>query len=484
MSKTIFRPPVVTILGHVDHGKTTLLDYIRKSHIVKKEVGGITQKIGAYEISTEIKGYPIDRITFIDTPGHEIFTQLRSRGANVADIAILLIDAKESVMPQTVESIFHIKSAKIPFIIAINKIDLPGADIEKVKRDLVKHKVIVEDKGGDIVAIPISAKTGKGVNDLLEAILFLSNELNLSYSPTNPLEAYIIETKKDKRGIVVSAIIKDGKLSIGDFVYTENKKIKIRSILNDRGEKIKEAIPSTPCELLGFEEFPQVGSKITSTAQTIKKELKTPPSKRVRIEDLLVQKKEEKKLNIIIRADSYGSLEAITNSLEKKGNIHILLKGVGNINKSDVFLAKTTKAIIIGFSVNIEQEIKDLSKQEKVLIKTYNIIYKLLEELHEVADLLKEKEEKEKNIKGEVKILATFVIDNQTVYGVRVVKGKINLGDSGEVYRNEKKIGKVKLVSLKIKTKKVVKVKKNQEAGMVFDPQLDIKIGDMIKFIL
>lgn len=487
MDKLIPRPPIVCVLGHVDHGKTTLLDYIRKSRLTTKEHGGITQKIGAYEVVCQFKGYLTNKITFIDTPGHEAFSQMRARGANIADMAILIIDAKDSVMLQTIESISHIKAAKIPFIVAINKIDLPDANIEKVKSDLVKNEVLIEGKGGNIPTVSISAKTGKGINELLETILLLSSELNLTYNQKNSPKAYIIETKKDKRGVVVSVIIKDGKLKIGDLIYVEGKKVKIRSMINDLGQPANEVLPSTPFELLGFDELPEVGSLITTeirlSAKKIEKQINI-SDRKIDLDLILHPPHEEKQLSVIIKADSQGALEAICNSLCQKDSIKIILKAVGDINKSDTFLAKTTKSIIIGFNVDVPFEVKDLIKQEKIILKTYNIIYELLEELEEVAKLLKEKEEKEKNLKAEVKILATFIIEKEKVYGVKVNKGKINLDDQIDIYRENKLIGKSKIVSLKIRAKKVNEVKKNQEAGIIVFPPLDIRIGDVIKSIL
>lgn len=482
------RPAIVTILGHVDHGKTSLLDFIRKSRLAAKEHGGITQRIGAYEINTGFEGYPTDRITFIDTPGHEAFSKLRSRGANIADIAILVIDAKDSLKPQTVESIQHIKNAKIPFIVALNKIDLPDANPDRVTIDLLKYEVLVEDKGGTVPVVKISAKTGQGVNDLLESILLLSADMNLTYDTDAPPEAYIVETKKDRRGIVVSAIIKNGTLKVTDVVYNLEKKAKIRSMVDDLGKQIREIEPSTPVELLGFEEIPEVGSLITNE-EGEKKIQEKMNAKRNSMEELRAmlsqteQKEEKKQLSIIVKAESQGTLEAILGSLADNDNIIIQSNGIGDIHKSDIFLAKTTKSLVIGFSVNVDNEVRELSKQEKVIIKTYSIIYELLEELEEVSDLLAEKEQQEKNLKGEAKVLATFIIEGETIFGVKVTKGKITNGDQIEFYRGDSPIGKTKLVSLKHRAKTVVEVKKDQEAGMLFYPILDIKVGDMIKCI-
>ncbi len=484
----MIRPPVVTILGHVDHGKTTLLDFIRKTNTTEKEYGGITQKIGAYEITTDFKDYKTNKITFIDTPGHEAFSKIRSRGANVADIALLLIDGKDSVMPQTVESIYHIKNAQLPFIVVINKIDLPEANPEKVKNDLLKHEVIVEGKGGQIPVVLISAKTGRGIKELLEMILLVASDLNLTYDLNTSSLAYIIETKKDKRGIVVSAIIKNGKIKVGDFLFVEDQKFKVRALYNDKNQLIKEVIPSMPFEILGFEKLPEVGTLITNQPKSIikKKGDSQTIKKSFSLDDVLGKTNiQEKRLSLIIKTDNQGSLEAIRESIKDNKNIDIILCAIGEINKSDVFLAKTTKSIIIGFNVKPVKEASILADQEKIIIKTYQIIYELIYEISEVAKLLKEKENKEKNLKGEAKILAQFKIGNEIAYGVIITKGKLNLNDKLEIY-NEKNnlIGKTKLVSLKIHSKSVNEVKKGQKAGMIFSPPLDISIGYMIKCIL
>jgi len=483
----IVRPPIVTILGHVDHGKTTLLDYIRQSTIAQKEHGRITQKIGGYEVKCEIKGYPVNKITFIDTPGHEAFSRLRSRGANVADVAILLIDAKDSLMPQTVESIFHIKTANIPMIVALNKIDLPEANSEKVKRDLLKHDILVEGQGGKIPVVSVSAKTGAGVKELLETILLVTSDMNLKTSPTNSLQAFIIETKKDRRGIVVSAIIKDGQINVGDVVYCGPDKIKIRSLIDDNNRLINQVVPSKPFEILGFDKLPEVGSLISDKPQGQNPpDLDKPNSQpaQFNLQTILQQPLTEKQLSLVIKTDSQGSLEAIEGMLSKNEKVNLILKAVGNIHKSDVFLAKTTGSIVIGFNIKPDPEVVQIAKQEKVIIKTYNIIYELINELTEVADLLQEKAAKERNLKGEAKILASFTIEGERVFGVKIIKGKINLADELEIYRNDQMIGRAKLVSLKNRAKKIAEAKKDQEAGMIFSTQLDIHIGDVIKCIL
>ncbi len=479
------RPPVITILGHVDHGKTTLLDYIRKSSVAAKEHGGITQSIGAYEITTDIKGYSVNKVTLIDTPGHEAFSKLRSRGANVADIALLIVDAKDSLKPQTIESISHIKAAKIPYIVVANKSDLPDARPEKVQLDLLKYEVMVEQKGGDVPFISISAKTGQGVHELLETILIIASNANLQYDPAASAIAYVIETKKDKRGNVVSAIIKNGTLKVGDLVWsTFGHDAKIRSLLNDTGVQIKTVTPSMPFELLGFKDLPEVGSMVTTAKTELlnSQNFKTHSDAPFTLDTILNKPKTDKRLSIIIKTDTQGSQEAILESLKENKNTTIALSAVGEITKSDIFLAKTTKSIVIGFKTKPPLDVLDLAKQEKVVVKMYNIIYELLDELTEVADLLKEKEEREKNIKGEAKVAALFVIAGEKICGVRINKGKANVGDKIEAYRADVLVGKSKLVSLKNRAKQVEEVKKDQEAGMVFEPKLDIKVGDMIRF--
>jgi len=483
------RPPIIAILGHVDHGKTTLLDFIRSSRIAAKEHGGITQRIGGYTAKTGIKGYATDEITFIDTPGHEAFSRLRLRGASVADIAVLIIDGKDSIMPQTIESISHIKQANIPCIVAINKTDLPEAKPEKVKNDLLRHGIQVEDKGGDVPVALISAKTGKGVKELIETILLVAADKNLQYDPDAPFEAYIIETKKDKRGIVASVIIKNGTLRVGDPIYAGSVKGKVKSLVNDLGDHLQVVTPSLAFELLGFEGQPAVGSLITPTEialiPTEEKEKKKEDPAAFNMKTFYNSQAEpQKKLSIIIKADSQGSLEAIDAILSEDPNIEIILKAVGSVYKSDIFLAKVSKAIVIGFNTQIEQDVKDIAKQEKVIVKSYSIIYELLDELEEVASLLQEKEQHEKNLKGEAKILALFTIEGEKVFGSKLSKGKFELGDELEIHRNGNIIGKSKIVSLQIRAKKVEEVKKEQECGIILSPALDIRVGDVVKCIL
>lgn len=475
------RSPVVVVLGHVDHGKTTLLDYIRSSNRAAREVGGITQSIGAYEAKIESKEYPIDTITFIDTPGHEAFSQLRLQGANVADLAILMVDGVDSLMPQTMESIFHIQNAKIPYIIAVNKMDLPGASLEKVKKDLSIKGVLVEGQGGDVPVVPISAKKGEGIQDLLETILVLSSLNKLTYSENNPLQAFIIESRTTKAGIALSVIVKDGVLRVGDTVFAGNLQAKIKALTTDTGESVKEILPSRPCVLLGFNELPEVGLSLTKAAVGGQQEAHAVTEQKTTASYFSEPVEEAKKLKVILKTDTQGSLDALLGTIAKNDTIEVVLSGLGEITKSDIFLAKVSKAIVIGFSISTNKTIEALAKEERVVIRTYNIIYELLDELTEVSDLMAEKEQKEKSVKSESKIVATFIIEKEKIAGINILKGKLNIGDAVELYRNDKLITHSKIVSLRQRAKTVPEAKKGEEAGVLFYPQLDFIVGDVIK---
>ena len=474
-----YRPPVVVVLGHVDHGKTTLLDYIRKTSVTAREAGGITQSIGAYEAITAIEGYHTSKITFIDTPGHEAFTKLRMRGAQVADIAILIVDATASVMPQTIESIAHIQQAGIPFIVAMNKVDLKTANTTTVKQDLAKHEVQVEGFGGTVPEVEISAKTGAGVNDLLEGVLYIASEQNLTYDLNAPLEAYIIETQQQKAGITASCIIKNGRIKVGETVFAAYQEAKIRALMSDAGTHIQEAVPSMPFVLLGFKEIPDVG--IALSREKLATEQAEAPVQAAAHDFSDFFEEESKKLRLILKADTQGALDAIVPNLEKSETIEIVMSAIGDINNSDIFLARVSKAVVIGFNLKPSKQIEMLSKHEKVVIKTYNIIYKLLEELLEVSDLMKEREDKEKSFKGEAKVVSIFTIDGNKIAGVKVKKGRLDTHDRVEVFRQERSQGEALLTSIKQRAKSVKEVKKDEEAGLLFEPQLDIMTGDVIK---
>ena len=334
--------------------------------------------------------------------------------------------------------------------------------------------------GGDIPVVGISAKNGTGVNELLETILMIASLEEYKYSENNPLKAFTIESKLDKSGPTVSVIIKDGTLKVGDTVYSGDKMAKIRALINDSGERIDKVYPSTPFVLLGFKDLPEVGVSITKEAIN-KEELKEKVQfKQVDANDFFA-KEEKKKLKIIIKAESQGSLEALSYSLAKNDNIEVVLSGVGDVNKSDIYLANISKAIIIGFAINVDRNTQELADQEKVVIKLYKLIYDLIDELFEVSNLLAEKEDKEKSVKGEAKVLAKFMIEKEVIAGIMVHKGKLNLNDTVEIYRNDKLFIKTKIVSLRHRAKSVEEVKKNEEGGVIFYPQFDFVNGDVIK---
>ena len=434
------RPPIVVILGHVDHGKTSLLDAIRGFDTTLKEFGGITQKIGAFQESG---------ITFIDTPGHEAFTKMRSRGATVADIAVLVVAANDSVMPQTVESIKIIKEAKIPYIVAINKIDLPEANVDKVIQDLLRHEVLLENYGGDVQFIKVSATKKTGIKDLLDLIQLLSEVKEISGDPEAALEFAVIESSLSKsRGPVATLIIRNGSLRIGQEIEIDAVKSKIRALIDYQGKNISEATPGMPVEVLGLSQIPQIGSTITKT------EIK------------------EGQLNLILKTDTLGSMEAITGKIPE--NVNLIDISTGDISEKDVLLAKSTKAIILGFNVKASSSTLKLAQTEKVLIRTYKIIYKLLEELQDAAEgVLLDSQPEE--VMGTGQILAIFPYEKMLVAGVKITDGRMAKGDLVKIKTQTSKIK-----SVRIGKEEVNKVEVGKECGLLFEPQIDFRPGDDI----
>ncbi|OGY24152.1 MAG: translation initiation factor IF-2 [Candidatus Woykebacteria bacterium RBG_13_40_15] len=474
--KTNTRPPVVAILGHVDHGKTTLLDYIRKTHVAEKEEGGITQHIGAYQI--EYKGR---KITFIDTPGHEAFSAMRARGGQVSDLAVLIVAADDGVMPQTKESIAHIKAANIPFIVAINKMDMPGANVERVKKELSKEEVFVEGYGGDVVIVPISAKTGQGVDELLEMIDLVADLAELKKEEGKPFEGVVIESRLDKsRGPIASILVKKGVLKYGDTVFTKTASGKVKSLTDSLGSRLIAVEISTPIEVLGFTKVPKVGEIVKSFPEEYKEEGKE--TKQVLSKTNLPQLSEDE-IRLIIKADVMGSLEAITNSLEslkdEDQKIKIFYAETGDISESDVLLAAAIKAIIIGFNVGINSSAERLASEEKVLIRNYKLIYELLEELKEGLHALSEKKVEEE-VFGKAEIIALFKIDSTRIAGCRVVEGRINRDDTIVLKRGEKELGRAKIVSMKHRESDINEANVGDEFGLVLEKDLPFAKGDII----
>jgi len=454
------RPPIVSVLGHVDHGKTTLLDALRKTSVASREAGGITQTIGASMVVTSAGG----KITFIDTPGHAAFSKMRSRGTSASDIAILAVAADDGVKPQTIESLKYIKEAKIPYIVALTKTDLASASAEKVKGQLEKEGILFEGRGGDVPLVSVSAKAGTGLNDLLEIILLLAEVNEVKGDPKDPLEAVVIETSKGKQGSVVSVVVKDGTLKVAEIVSADEISTKVRGLFNHLGRPVKEILPGEPGQILGFSSLPSVGSRLKSEVEITLSEEKIGSS---RIKDT------EGGLPVLIKAKSSGALEAVLGSIPK--GIFVLGSGVGDINDSDIFLAKSGQTSkIFAYGVKVSANVLRLAQTEDIKIESFEIIYELLERL---AVLLK-KEEKE--IFGKAEIIASFPLDDKRVAGCKVIEGRIARGDSLVLSRGETETGKVKAVSMKKMKKEINKAELGEEFGILLEPQLDFQKGDML----
>ena len=469
------RPPIVAVLGHVDHGKTTLLDYIRKTSVAASEHGGITQAIGAYQIETKNR-----RITFIDTPGHEAFAKMRERGANVADIAILVIAADDSVKPQTIESIKQIQNAGIPMIVAINKVDLPAANIDRVKGDLAKHGVQLEGFGGDIPFMPVSAKQGTGVSELLDLILLVSDMKGITGNPNDEAMVVVIETRLDKgRGMVATVIVKNGTLTVGSPLYIGEKQIaKIRAMFDEHGKIVPAAGPGKPVEVLGFTIPPEVGLLIRSVSQKDVGEVVA--QKPVReLPDFLqpIDLESERIIKIILKADTAGSLEAIIASLPKKAIV--VGRGVGDIAEADILTAKSMGAIVVGFGVAAKAAAVKLAETEKVVYRTYRIIYELLGELKEVVAGLKEVLQVERDL-GTGQIIAEFPFEKDRIAGTKIVSGRLARGDRVKIMRGETEVTRAKIKSLRHGKEDITKADTGIECGVLFDQKLDFTIGDGI----
>lgn len=470
-SKFFSRPPVVAFLGHIDHGKTSLLDKIRQTNISQKEIGGITQKIGAYQIE-----YQGEKITFIDTPGHEVFANMRSRGAQVTDLAVLVIAANEGVMPQTEESLRHIQEANVPFLIALNKMDLAGADPEKVKNQLTALGVLVEERGGEVVMVPVSAKTGAGIEDLLEMILLLTKMNDLKTPVNAPFSGVVIESGVNpQRGVEVSLLVQEGELKKDDEVWAGNQKAKIRAIFDDRGCSIVKAQVSQPVLVLGFSAVVPVGEKVLSNKKVAELEEKLSLQK-----DRLAVEETEGKLAVIFKADTLGVLEAILN-LPIVSKLAILDSGVGEINESDVVLASSFGGQIFGFNVSCGKGVEEIAEAERVKIQRFNLIYELSEALEEEIKRFSSQKE-EANILGEANVLAKFNVGGEMVAGGKVLRGEIVKGGEVELWRGKEKVGEAKIISLREGKKDIEKAKTKEEFGAVFSPRLDFAVGDVIRY--
>lgn len=491
--QSVLRPPVVAVLGHVDHGKTTLLDAIRKTNIAAREHGGITQAIGAFMVDCSellVHGKakhkttlnePITNnyITFIDTPGHVAFARMRGRGVSAADIAILVVSADDGVMPQTKESIAHIKEANVPIIVVITKSDLAAANAERVKQQLVKEGIALEGYGGDVPVVLVSSKTGKGISDLLEVIILVSQMARVSGDPKGLSEGVIIEAKRDRRkGVLVTIITKTGTLSVGDEVIAESVGGKVRALFTDAGQSVKEVPPGSPVEVLGFTDIPQIGAKVIH-----KNEARLPGRQKEAVKyagaaETLRKDSENVRLGVILKADTQGSLEAIVQNISQE-DVKLILSATGDPTEADVLLAKASHAIVVGFNTSPSPSVVKLAETEGVIIKTYKLIYELLSELAEAIALFKGGKPQE-FILGKAKILAIFPYERKKVAGCKVIEGRIAKGDKVRVEREEQVLGEARIASLRVGKEDVGKVDKPAECGILLSTSLDFDTSDMI----
>ena len=488
------RPPVVTVMGHVDHGKTSLLDAIRSAKVTEGEAGGITQHIGAY--MAEVNG---EMVTFLDTPGHEAFTAMRARGAQVTDIVVLVVAADDGIMPQTKEAINHCKAANVPIVVAINKIDKPGANIDRVKQELAEEGVLVEDWGGDVASVPVSAKTRQGLDDLLEMILLTSEMLEAKANPNREARGTVIEAKLDKgRGAVASLLVQNGTLHVGDSILVGNTYGRIRAMFDHKGKNVKEAGPSVPVEILGLSEVPVSGDKFEvvkdeKTARNMAEERKEAAksaylnTNKVSLEDLYsqIQEGKVKELSIIVKADVQGSVQALSQSLEKLSTdtvkVRVIHGAVGAISETDVTLAAASNAIIIGFNVRPDSNAVAIAEKEKVDMETYRIIYDAIDDVKAAMIGMLEPEYKEV-VLGTAEVRQTYKISSVgTVAGCYVTSGKVVRNESVRVVRDGIVIFDGALSSLKRFKDDAKEVAQNYECGLTIEKFNDIKEGDIIE---
>ena len=489
------RPPVVGVMGHVDHGKTSLLDAIRKTNVIEGEAGGITQAIGAYMVN--INGRDI---TFLDTPGHEAFTSMRARGAQITDIAILVVAANDGVMPQTIEAINHAKAAGIPIIVAVNKIDLPEANVDKVKQELMKYELVPEEWGGDTIYVPISAKKNQNIDELLEMVLLQADVLELKANPKKQAKGAVIEARLDKaKGPIASILVQRGTLDIGDTIVVGSSIGRIRAMKNDKGQKVKKAGPSTPVEIMGLTEVPESGDvfyevkdekmakHLIERRKRAQREKSINQMAPVTLDNLFSQMEQGnlKQLNIIVKADVQGSAEAIRQSLEKLSDeevrVRVIHSGAGAVTESDVTLAKVSNAIIIAFNVRPVATAKQAAEKEEVEIKQYSVIYQAIDDVKAAMKGMLDPIFEEKVI-GNVEVRQVFKVSNVgTIAGAYVLEGKIERNAGVRVIREDVVIHEGKLVSLKRFKDDVKEVAKGYECGMQIEDYNDLKEGDIIE---
>lgn len=492
-SKRLPRPPVITVMGHVDHGKTSLLDAIRKSNVTSREAGGITQHIGAYMVNYQGK-----KIVFLDTPGHEAFTAMRARGAQVTDVAILVVAADDGVMPQTIEAINHAKAAKVPIIVAINKMDRPGANPDHVKQQLAEHELIPEDWGGDTIMVPVSAHQKTGIPELLEMILLVAEMQELKANPNLPAHGTIIEAQLDKgRGPVATVLVQRGTLSIGDTIIAGTAYGKVRAMVNDRGEKVKKALPSTPVEVLGLNEVPMAGDILDSTDEKTARSVaekrlakrrseEMQQNAKVSLDDIFqrIQEGELKELNIVVKADVQGTIEALKSSLSNIKNdevkVVVVHSGVGSITESDVMLASAANALIIGFNVRPDANARKAAETEKVDVRTYRVIYDAINDVEAAIKGMLAPKFKEV-ITGRVEVRQLITISKLLIAGCYVLEGKVTNSSKVRVVRDGIVVHEGEIDSLRRFKDDVKEVVAGFECGITLDKFRDLKEGDVFE---
>ena len=492
-AKRLPRPPVITVMGHVDHGKTSLLDAIRKANVTAREAGGITQHIGAYQVNYQGK-----KIVFLDTPGHEAFTAMRARGAQVTDVAILVVAADDGVMPQTLEAINHAKAAKVPIIVAINKMDRPGANPDHVKQQLAEHELIPEDWGGDTIMVPVSAHQKTGISELLEMILLVAEMQDLKANPSLPAHGTIIEAQLDKgRGPVATVLVQRGTLQIGDTIIAGTAYGKVRAMVNDRGEKVKKALPSTPVEVLGLNDVPLAGDILDSTDEKIARSVAEKRVAKKRIEEIQqnskvslddlfqrIQEGEIKDLNIVVKADVQGTIEALRSSLQNIKNdevkVVVVHAGVGAITESDVMLASAANALIIGFNVRPDANARKAAEAEKVDVRTYRVIYDALNDVEAaIKGMLAPKFQE--TIQGRVEVRQMITISKMLIAGCYVLEGKITNTSKVRVVRDGIVINEDGIDTLRRFKDDVKEVAAGYECGVTLEKFRDLKEGDVFE---
>jgi len=488
------RPPVITVMGHVDHGKTTLLDAIRKTNIAEREYGQITQHIGAYEVEWNGR-----TIVFIDTPGHEAFTALRARGAMVTDIVVLVVAADDGVMPQTVEAINHARAAGVPIIVAINKIDRPDANPDRVKVQLSEHGLVPEEWGGDTICVPISALRGEGIDELLEMILLVADLMELKADPEAPAWGYILESRMDaKRGPIATVIVKQGTLRKGDWVVAGTTYGRIRLMTDWRGNEVKEAPPSKPVAILGLEELPEAGDKlevvedgrvakeIAEKRAELKRQQQLQPTRRITLEDFFAQMQagKVKELNLIVKADVQGSVDAITYALSRlehpEVKINIIHKGVGDVSENDVMLAAASNAVILGFNVKVDPSGRRALQHEQVDVRLYRIIYELIDDVKKAIVGLLEPIKREE-ILGVAEVRATFKTRFGIVAGCYVKSGRLMVNVPCRVIRNGEVIATTRIISLRHYTEDRTEIPEGMECGVGLEDFSEFEVGDLLE---